>query len=162
MATELNTQAMYKIFDDKETLNSFKVFGNLWDNRDKIIGKVFRNYMQDKLGFLIHSGDPNYTVYKKIEDDVNIGFHSDFSFGFVHTPERGQINSSNKKLFKELLENEKLQKYFTGDKVENNEGWWVYKAIDYNKITCLNDLKILVEEFEKIIKEKILKHGHCV
>jgi hypothetical protein len=49
MATELNTQAMYKIFDDKETLNSFRIFGNLWDNRHKIIGKVFKEYIQNQL-----------------------------------------------------------------------------------------------------------------
>jgi hypothetical protein len=154
MATELNIQAMYKIFDDEETLNSFRVFGSLWDNRNKIIAEVFKNYMQNQLGFLVHSGDANNAVFKKIKDDVNIGFHTDFSFGFVHTPDKNQINSSSRKLFKEILENENIQKYFTEDEVDDN-GWWVYKAVDYNKITCLNDLKKLVEEFEKILEEKM-------
>jgi hypothetical protein len=154
MATDLNTRAMYKIFEDNDTLNSFKIFGNLWESREEIIPNVIRDYFQSQLGFLVHSGDLDNAVFKKIKDDINIGFHTDFSFGFVHTPDKGPINSENKRLFKGLMENENIQKYFKEEKV-NIDPYWIYKHIDYNKISCLNDLKILEEELEKILKEKL-------
>ena len=153
MANELNVQAMFKIFKDKETLESFKVLGNLWDNRQKIIANTFMEYFQNELGYSIHSGDNN-SVFKKIKNEVNIGFYNDFSFGFVHTPDEKQINSSNKKIFKELLENECLKKYFTNDKVDDN-GYWVYKMVDYDKINCFDDLKNMEEELIRIINKKL-------
>jgi hypothetical protein len=154
MAKELNTRAMYKIFENKETLNSFRIFGNLWDNRDKIIGKTFKDYFQNELGFSIHSGDADSAVFKTIKENINIGFHVDFSFGFIHTPETKQITPENRKLFKGVMENEKFKKYFTEDKVYS-DGWWVCKKIDYEKISCLNDLKILLDELKNIIEEKL-------
>jgi hypothetical protein len=154
MAVELNTRVMYEIFEDKDVLNSFRIFGNLWDNRCQIIGKVFKDYFQNELGFLEHSDDVDNVVYKKIKDDINIGYATDFSFGFVHTPDTNQINSVNRKLFKELIENENMQKYFTEDKFYDDKRW-VSRWIDYNKVNCLNDLKVLLEKFEKIIKEKL-------
>jgi hypothetical protein len=157
MASDLNVQAMYKIFEDKNTLNSFKIFGNLWDNRDDIIGNVFKEYFQKELQFSIHSGDDE-SVYKSVKTDANIGFYHiksnfNFNFGFVHTPDSLQIDSKNREIFKELLKDERLKKYFKDEKVEDTD-LWVCKRIDDNKISCLGDLKELVETLETIIKEK--------
>jgi hypothetical protein len=52
------------------------------------------------------------------------------------------------------LENENIKKYFTEDKINYN-GWWVYGVVDYNKISYLNDLKMMKEELEKAINEEL-------
>jgi hypothetical protein len=153
MAKDLNTQAMYKIFEDKNTLNSFRIFGYLWDNRYSIIGSVFKEYLQNELEFSIHHGDGE-SVYKIMKVDVNIGFHIDFSFGFVHTPNTPQMNSANREIFKELLEGERLKKYLTDNEVEDN-GYWVFKYVDYHNISYLDELRELEEILEDIIKEKL-------
>jgi hypothetical protein len=112
------------------------------------------NYFCDELKFSEHPDDTT-VVYKPIKEDINIGFHSTWlSFGFVHTPSKPEISEPNGKIFKELLENIKLQKYFTKDEVSDNDGWLVYKTVDHNKIKCLDDLKIMVDELEKILKDK--------
>jgi hypothetical protein len=156
---ELNTQAMYKIFEDRNSLNSFRIFGDLWNKREEIIPIVFKEYLQDQLGFLTHSGDVDNSIYKKVKDDINIGFYfavkpNAISFGFVHTPDTKQINAAYKSIFLELLENEKIQKYFVENSQEDNPSW-ITKNIDHNKVDCLDDLKILVEQLEKMINEKI-------
>ena len=156
MANELNIKALYKVFSEENTLETFRVFGNLWDKRDELIGKMFKEYFIKELKFQIHSDDEECSVFKKIIGDINIGFHSDYSFGFVHTPKKGQIKTMLRTNLKMYLENEKLQGYFTNDKVEG-DGYWLYKVIDHNKIKKLLDLKILVEELDNIVKQK--KHG---
>jgi hypothetical protein len=113
------------------------------------------NYFCDELKFSEHPGDTT-VAYKPIKEDINIGFYSTWlSFGFVHTPSKpdepnGKISEQNGEIFKELLENTKLQKYFTTDEVINN-GWLVCKPVDHNKIKCLDDLKIMVDELEKLL-----------
>ena len=152
MADELNVEAMYKFFEDKEILKSFRILGNLWDNRPVITGKAFIEYFKNELDFSTHSEDDN-SVFKTIKTDVNIGLCNDFSFGFVHTPNK-QITASNKRIFKELLNNENISKYFTNDELCSDE-WWVYKAIDHNKINSFNDLKKLEKDLEKLIVENM-------
>ena len=152
MADELNVEAMYKFFGDREVLKSFRIIGNLWDNRPQIIGKVFIEYFKNELNYSIHSEDEN-SVLKKIKDDVNIGLCNDFSFGFVHTPKK-QITPSNKRKFRELLNNENILKYFTNDEICADE-WLVYRMIDHNNINSFNDLKKLEKELEKLINENI-------
>jgi len=154
MADDIRTQVMQKIFTDKDILQSFRVFGDLWDNRKSIINNVFKNFFIHEMNFLVHPTDVKDTIYLPVIENINIGFHTDFSFGFVYSPGEEKISSKNEKVFKEILDDLKLKKYFTETSADGN-GWWVYKCIDYNKINCLNDLKALKEEFEKNIKEKL-------
>jgi hypothetical protein len=154
METELKTKAMYEIFNNEKTLEIFRIISSL--NDPKIIGEVFKEYLKKNLKFEVHPDAPGYVIYKKtIMDDINIGFHSDLSFGFVNTPDK-RINSENIKIFKQLFRNEELQKYFKEPDVlvsgDSANVTWVYKKIDYDKLDCLNDLKELVEKFEKIIE----------
>ena len=154
MAKDLDTQAMYKIFSDKDTLDSFRVMGALWEKQQEIIPQVFKDYFLKSLGFSIYPDDEN-TVFKNIKEDVNIGLDVELSFGFVYTP-GGEIKRSNRIPFKNLLEDVQLKKYFVAEEaVAQDEGWWVYKTVDWNQITCLDDLKILVEKFEKLITERL-------
>lgn len=151
MADELGMQVMQKIFADKDSVKSFKAIGGLWDKRRDIIANVFRDYFQHELGFFVHTGD-SVTVFKTIKKDINIGFHTDFSFGFVHTPDEGEISSPNKKLFKVLLESESLRKFFIKEDVIVDD-WWVYTHVNLDKINCLNDLKTMEKELERLLKE---------
>ncbi|MDR2483020.1 MAG: PD-(D/E)XK nuclease family protein, partial [Treponema sp.] len=154
MADDLDTQALYKIFSDKDTLDSFRVMGDLWEKRQEIIPLVFRDYFLKSLDFSVHPGDEN-AVFKKIKEDINTGFDTEFSFGFVYTP-GSEIKRSNRIPFKELLEDVKLKKYFAEEEaIAQDEGWWIYKTVDWEKITCLDDLKTMAEEFEKLIIERL-------
>jgi hypothetical protein len=154
MALDLNTQAMYRIFEDKSTLNSFRILGSLWDSRQNLIGNIFGEYFQHELKFLVYPEDDE-TFYKCIKTGVTIGLHpSDFSFGFVHTPGNPEWGYPEN-IFKGLLEDERLKKYFTDDEVYVDE-WWICKFIDYNNISCLRDLKELEETLENIINESNL------
>jgi hypothetical protein len=154
MCGELDKKAMFEIFNDEEALNSFRVMGNLWDNRDGIIANVIKDYFRNELKFKTHSGDPENAVYKPIKEGVNIGYDTGYSFGFVNTPGTPRMNADDRKKFKGLMADEKLLPFFTDDKAID-EGYWVYKTIDHAKINSLKDLKKLVNIFEEIIKEKL-------
>lgn len=150
MCSELDKKALYEIFKDEKTLESFKIMGKLWDNREGLIGNVFKDYFQNQLKFKIHSGDPDNAVFKSIKEGINIGFDTACDFGFVYTPGTQRINPELRRKLKPLIGNEKLSSFFKEDK-PTDDGSWIYKHIDYNRIKSLSDLKTLVDTFEEII-----------
>jgi len=154
MSDEIRVQLLQKIYADKDGPKSFKVIGDLWKNKDKFICYAFREYFQHVLGFSVSDDKkPDTYVFKTIKKGINIGFDIQLSFGFVHAPNEEGIQFPNFELLEESLEDKSLEKYFTKEKVDDN-GWWVYKQVDPEKITCLNDLKTMEKELERLIKEK--------
>jgi hypothetical protein len=151
MLADLNEKALYDIFKEEKGLNNFRFFGSIWDKRTSLLGNVFKEYFQNELDFKIHSDNPVNYMYKTIKADVNIGFSSaDYAFGFVNTPGKSKIN--NKKIFRKILNNEKLKKCLTKEVQE--ESCWIYKYIDHEKINSFADLNELIETLEIIIKNE--------
>jgi len=153
MTNERKVKNLYKIYSNENFLASFRIIGDLWTDQevDHNIGNVFKDYFEKELKFESHPVEKETTVYKTIKDGINIGFCNDCAFGFVYSPNKIKIFSSNKTKFKELLKNEKLQRYFTENEFKNDPKW-VYKYVDNNKINSLADLKTMVDELEKLLK----------
>jgi len=158
MTKEDSIKVLQEIYADKNALKSFRVMGKLWEDKDKnLIPQILLEYFRNELGFKDHSGMEGDWLYKPIRDDINIGFASDITFGFVHTPHKGLISGPNKKLFKKLLGSESLKNYFTDAGFDAAIAGWVYGWLDLDKISCLGDIKTMVMELERLVEAELSK-----
>jgi hypothetical protein len=149
MTMDLDRDAIKEIYADKEKLEKFNLFGNLWDKRSDVINNIIREKLEEN-DFQIHPEDKK-VMYCKIDDDVSLGFHQDFSFGFTYTPGEKKFSKKQTDL-KNMLDNKKLKDIFQKKPAESNE-WWAWRSINIDKIgnfeNIVTNFKILKEMYEE-------------
>jgi hypothetical protein len=152
MAMEYYIPAIKEIYTDKEKLEAFKAFGDLWEKKQDVIYEIIRGLLK-KNGFSDYPDEPTI-IYKEFNDDISIGFHKDLSFGFVNTPDSKKIDKTTRNELASMWNNnKKLKNIFVEDKPYTNDDYWVYKKIDINKIENFEDIIDNVHVFEELLKQ---------
>ena len=155
MAMEYYMPAIEEIYSDEEKLKKFKEFGDLWNNKDAVIAQIIMSHLE-KNGFKEHPDDPE-TVFLKINDNISLGFHTAFSFGFVYTP-GAEFSGETQSYLASYLESGKLKNIYSKSTPGVN-GAWVWKDVDIDRIKDLKDiLKDIIDNYN-ILKEKVQKRG---
>jgi hypothetical protein len=157
MSRELEKQAIKDIYlsKSKDKVCVFDFIGDMYSRKDVLLWEIFKDYLVVECNFKIHDAEPATTVYKNIIDDKNIGFCTDFSLGFVYRS-RGDKNfsSETKQKFRSILDGFQLLKHYSyGEQADDKTEGWVYITIDSHKITELDDIKKLMVDFEKIVRD---------
>ena len=74
MMTECSKKIIEQIYSNQDSINTVRDIVDIWNNKDELLGQV----IQDKIrGIELQFKDHDYgkTIYKKINEDVYIGFH---------------------------------------------------------------------------------------
>jgi hypothetical protein len=153
MAMEYYIPAIKEIYSDKEKLEAFRAFGDLWEKKEDVIYEIIRDLLR-KNGFDDY-GDGSPIIYKKnLNNDISIGFEKGLSFGFVNTPGSKRIDKPKKIELASLWDdNKKLKDIFVEDNPITDDDYWVYKYIDINKIENFEDIIDNVHVFEELLKQ---------
>ena len=135
--------------EDLSNKSSGKVNKNLWDNKAKMI----YNKLLNELDFKIFNNDEE-SLYKKVNDNISIGFDISYYFGFV-VDENDDPFEIRKERYKCL---QILKKYFSS-KFLGKEAITDKIIGGYIRIDEINDIEIVFENYKKLEEEyKKMEH----
>jgi hypothetical protein len=156
MTVDLDRATLMEIYANKEKLESFNMFGALWDRREEVFNGIFRELLKEN-DFSEHPDDIKNSLYFRINDNISLGYHvKDWSFGFTYTQSGKKLSKKFQDDLKILLENKKLKDIFWKEPTSSHE-LWVWKTVDIDKI---GEPKNLIYNFN-ILKEIINQWFKC-
>jgi hypothetical protein len=139
-----------EIYEDKQKLQNFTLFGGLWKRKDKVITKIIRELLQEK-NFQMHIDDKIF-MCRKIDADVSLCFHlKNFTFGFIYTPGTKKSFSKVREELESLLKKKELKDIFCKDDTESDETT-VWRCINFNKMGSFENILTNFEILEKLYK----------
>jgi len=141
--------ALEEIYGDKDKLAAFKMFGDLWAQKEEILPGIMEKLLE-KEGFEKYPDGGDWTMYREINSVVSLAYDSGHAFGFVITP--GAKLADFKKKHKDLIDcfrNKKLKNIFFEESPLEDAEDWVYKYVDISKI---DDVKDIISNFKVLEK----------
>jgi len=155
MTKEFSKKILEDIYSSQEKISAAMNIVEIWkDERGDLLTEIIRESIKNTdISFQDHS-EYGGAIFKKIDDDISVGFACTLCFGFISSPGRKIIKPEIKNNLTSILENENFIKY--SGKIDY-EDKWVYREVNIDTNLTIKELTDLILSRLKNLEELYLK-----
>lgn len=152
MSEETDKKILRNILASGDSIQTMRDLSEVWGNRSSLIPKVIFDEIKKIPGFHGHPDEPEMTVFKKIDDEVGIGFSKERSLGYVYSGDTTLEDNKLVNRLQELINQVSFPDWFSS--VQHNHVW-VYRDLEGERVDVplddmIQQITTVLGELEKV------------